>query len=48
MSNYSNRPNLLIAYYYIILGLIQLNSYLMLLLLCKRLQSYVITNELRR
>ena len=48
MWNYSNRLNLSIAYYYIILCLIQLNSYLMLLFVCKRLQSHVITNELRR
>jgi hypothetical protein len=47
MSNYSNRPHLLIAYNYIMYG-IQLNCYLILLFLCKRLQSYVITNELRR
>ncbi len=47
MSNYSNRPNLLIAHNYIKFG-IQLNSDLILLFLYKRLQSYVITNELRR
>ena len=47
MSNYSNRSNRLIVCNYIMF-VIQLNSYQILLFICKRLQSYVITNELRR
>jgi hypothetical protein len=47
MSNYSNRSNQLIACNYTMF-VIQLNGYLILLFLCKRLQSYIISNELRR